>query len=335
MVKGFVFGKFLPFHKGHEAMIQFASTHCDLLTVLPCCSDKELVPAETRVNWIRDAFASNPKIEVKSFEYLESDFPNTSVSSEDVSKIWSDIFKKIFPDYTVLVSSEPYGDYVASYMGIKHILYDIDRMNIPISATAIRNDINSNWSFLPNAVKNYYRQKVVLLGTESTGKSTLTHKLADFFGCSFVNEIGREIISHSNSLNIDDLNRVVIEHAKCIDEVVNQGDPLIIIDTNIFTTMSYAKLFLTEDIDINLDTFRSHEADLYLLMTNEVDFIQDGTRLSESDRNRLDVSLRSILHDFNINFIEIGGDNWDKRFEDAKKHIERFILDSVRHRVAD
>ena len=33
MIKAFVFGKFLPFHKGHEAMINFALTKCDFLAV--------------------------------------------------------------------------------------------------------------------------------------------------------------------------------------------------------------------------------------------------------------------------------------------------------------
>jgi HTH-type transcriptional regulator, transcriptional repressor of NAD biosynthesis genes len=41
MIKAFVFGKFLPFHKGHQAMINFALTKCDYLSVLICCSDKE------------------------------------------------------------------------------------------------------------------------------------------------------------------------------------------------------------------------------------------------------------------------------------------------------
>jgi HTH-type transcriptional repressor of NAD biosynthesis genes len=52
MTKGFVFGKFLPFHKGHEAMIKFALTKCDFLTVLVCCSDKESIPDTFRKSWI-------------------------------------------------------------------------------------------------------------------------------------------------------------------------------------------------------------------------------------------------------------------------------------------
>ena len=66
MVKAFVFGKFLPFHKGHEAMINFALTRCDFLTVLVCCSDKENIPSKTRQKWIEKTFECQDKIEIKS-----------------------------------------------------------------------------------------------------------------------------------------------------------------------------------------------------------------------------------------------------------------------------
>jgi HTH-type transcriptional repressor of NAD biosynthesis genes len=56
MVKAFVFGKFLPFHKGHEAMINFALSKCDLLTVLVCCSDKENISDTVRSSWIEKTF---------------------------------------------------------------------------------------------------------------------------------------------------------------------------------------------------------------------------------------------------------------------------------------
>ena len=62
MIKAFLFGKFLPFHKGHEAMINFALTKCDFLTVLVCCSDKERIPDTLRKAWIEKAFEKEKNI---------------------------------------------------------------------------------------------------------------------------------------------------------------------------------------------------------------------------------------------------------------------------------
>jgi HTH-type transcriptional regulator, transcriptional repressor of NAD biosynthesis genes len=152
MKKAFVFGKFLPFHKGHEAMIRFALSKCDLLTVLVCCSDQENMPGILRKSWIEKTFEAQKNMEVKTFNYLESELPNTSETSKEVSEIWADIFKKQFPDYSLLITSEEYGNFVAAFMNIEHIAFDISKKLFPVSATAVRNDVFANWQFLPDSL---------------------------------------------------------------------------------------------------------------------------------------------------------------------------------------
>lgn len=324
MIKAFVFGKFLPFHKGHEAMINFALTKCDFLTVLICCSDKENTPATIRQKWIEKTFETHKNIEVKIFNYSESEFPNTSVSSLEVSKIWSEKFKTIFPDYDLVITSEEYGNYVASFMEIKHIAFDIRKQLFPISATAVRNDIFTNWKFLPNNVKPDFAIKVVVLGTESTGKTTLTERLAKHFNCISVKEAGRDLIDNSNSFEFDDLHLVASEHAKRIDTAVLEQSPLIIIDTDIHITKSYANFIFDKTLDVESKIYNSNKADLYIYLNNDVEYVQDGTRLSENDRNLLDISHRKILEQHNIDITEITGD-WERRFDKAVTIIKRTI----------
>lgn len=113
MVKAFVFGKFLPFHKGHEAMIRFALTKCGFLSVLVCCDEEENIPGEVRKDWIETTFADANNIEVKVLHYDNRLLPNTSQTSTSVSELWSFEFKKHFPDYNLVITSEPYGELVA------------------------------------------------------------------------------------------------------------------------------------------------------------------------------------------------------------------------------
>ncbi len=324
MVKAFVFGKFLPFHKGHEAMINFALTKCDFLTVLVCCSDKENIPATTRQKWIEKTFETESKIEIKSYNYLESELPNSSESSQEISKIWSAKFKAFFPNYDLVITSEEYGSYVASFMNIKHIPFDIPRQLFPVSATAVRKDIFTNWKFLPNSVKPYFAIKVVVLGTESTGKTTLTERLAKHFNCSSVKEAGRDLIANSNSFEFDDLYLVASEHAKRIDKAVLDQSPLIIIDTDIHITKSYANFTFDKTLDVESKIYNSNKADLYLYLNNDVEYVQDGTRLSESERNLLDISHKQILQQHKIDITEITGD-WEQRFEKAVTTIKQLI----------
>jgi len=325
MDKAFVFGKFLPFHKGHEAMIRFALTKCNFLTVLVCCSDKESIPGQVRKAWIEKTFENQNHIEVRIFNYSESEFPNTSVTSKDVSEIWADIFKKQFPDYSLLITSEPYGVIVAEFMNIQHVVFDLDRKLYPVSATSIRSDVFRNWKYLPDSVKFDFVFKVVILGTESTGKTTLTQKLSTHYKCSYVFEAAREIIANSNSFSLDDLHLVAKEHSKRIDQAVIGESPLVIIDTDIHTTKSYSNFTFDKELEVSDDIYNSNKADLYLYLNNDIEYLQDGTRLNETVRNLLDVSHRQVLTAHNINIIEING-NWQERFEKAVEQIDILIF---------
>ncbi len=333
MIKAFVFGKFLPFHKGHQAMIDFALSKCDFLTVLVCCSNKESVSCNIRKQWIKETFPDERKIEIRVFNYNERELPNTSASSKQVSKVWAEMFMKILPGYSLLITSEKYGDYVAEFMGIRHQLFDIQREKQPVSATALQKDLFTNWKYLPKSVKPYFAIKAVLLGTESTGKTTLTEKLSKHFNCSKVLEAGRDLIEDSNTFSMDDLYLVAKEHAKRIDNAVVGNSPLVIIDTDIYITKSYCHFMFNKELAVDKTILKSNKAHLYLYLNNDVEFVQDRTRLSESDRNLLDASHRRTLKDNKIEIVEISG-NWEERFEKAATAVNQLIktLNGISHK---
>lgn len=313
MLRAFVFGKFLPFHKGHEAMMRFALEHCDRLSVLICCSDRENIPCDVRKLWISETFAGEKRLEVDVFSYSEADFPNTSVSSREVSAQWSALFKAKYPEHRLLVTSEPYGAYVAEYMGIKHLPFDPERRLIPVSATKIRHAPRAYWRLLPDAVKPWYAQKVAILGTESTGKSTLARNLAAHFSCACAHELARDLIADSKNISLEDLQRVAEAHA---ENIRKQTAPLIILDTDCYITASYARHFFGENLQLSPAVKAMNKSDLYLYLCADAPYVQDGTRLDEAERNALDKSHRETLQAAGIAFVEISG-NWEERFRKA------------------
>jgi HTH-type transcriptional regulator, transcriptional repressor of NAD biosynthesis genes len=324
MTKAFVFGKFLPFHDGHRAMIGFALEQCDLLTVLVCCSDRETIPCSVRKAWIEAVFLNNDKIKVDTYFYREAELPNTSESSESVSKIWAAVFKNLLPDRQLLVTSEPYGDYVAGFMNIRHRLFDLERRFAPVSAAKIRENLWAYWHFLPAPVKPWFCIKVALLGTESTGKTTLARQLARHFGCELVLEAGRDCIPDSKQVEFDDLQRVATEHATRIEALSFADSPLAILDTDIHITKSYCEFIFNKKLDVNENIMNINRADLYLYLNNDVPHVQDGTRLDAPARDLLDASHRSVLAAHDIDFVEIRG-SWRQRFEQAVFHIRETI----------
>lgn len=325
MTRSFTFGKYYPFHKGHEELIRFALGESDEVIVVICVSKSETISGEIRAEWIKKSFPNATRLIIKVFDYSEDDLPNTSESSETVSKIWSDQFSKILPKVDRVVTSEKYGDFVAQFMGIKHLPYNPNRTITPISSTNIRTDLSSNWTFLPEGVKSYFLKKVVIVGTESTGKSTLCELLAEHYRCDYVPEVARSINEHSNECTMDDLKHIASAHAQAIHQSsLSSQKPLLIIDTDIYITKSYANFLFHQDLTVPQHIIEANKADLYIFLNNDCSHIQDGTRLTKEDRDRLHLSHIKTLEKNNISYIRISGD-WESRFQKAVEHIDQLL----------
>lgn len=326
MKKGFVFGKFYPFHNGHKAMIEFALTK-GAVTVLVCAEKFELIDGQTRARWISDTFSNQGlNIDVQLFEYDDREFPSTSEASQDISKKWSEVFLEKFPDYDFFVTSEAYGKYVAEASGFEHIMFDEARAGVNVSATEIRENIYGNWHHLPKAVRYHFMLKVVILGTESTGKTELVNSLADLKKCNRVHEAGREMVEGSKNFHLDDLYQILWNQPVRITEAKRNTDSyLIIIDTDYNITQSYAKYVFDHDLKVGDWVKNASKADLYLYLRNNVPFIQDGTRFDVEDRNRLDKCHRYILHQNGIEYEEIESDKYWMRELEATMAIEAMV----------
>ncbi len=159
MVTGLVLGKFYPLHLGHVGLIEFAQSQCDELIVLVCASDKEDIPGSIRLEWLKETFKSTDKVKPVLLDYSENELPNTSVSSKKVSLIWSLKIKSILVKIDIIFSSEAYGEYLAEFLGCRHIMFDPDRTIYNISATEIRADVYKHWNYLPNSTKSYFTKK--------------------------------------------------------------------------------------------------------------------------------------------------------------------------------
>jgi HTH-type transcriptional repressor of NAD biosynthesis genes len=170
----------------------------------------------------------------------------------------------------------------------------------------------ANWHYLPDAVKRHFQKKVVLQGTESTGKSSLAIYLADFFNGALVTEAGRDLITDSGQFKEADLYATAKEHARRIEKMAHTLAPVIFIDTDVYTTQSYAKFRFGKYLDIDGWIYDQNHADLQLYLAADVPFVQDGTRMPEASRNDLDLCHRKTLKEFGIGYVELSG-GFDER----------------------
>ena len=320
--RGLIILKALPFHMGHVALINFAKDYSNdiEICVLLCTHKDESIDGIIRFNWINDYFKDEKRITPIHFEYNKRKLPATSVSSRKTSYLWSMAIKEQFGDFTHVFSSEPYGEFVAEYLNAKSVTFDIDRKNVQISATLIRKNPYLSWDFLPQQVRDYYFKKVTILGTESTGKSTLTQDLVNHFKCDSVSEVGREIVEQSDNCTFKDLELISRKHAENILSKEINKNKLLIIDSNIYITKSYADFLFKKDLNVSTDILKANQSDIYLYLNNDVPFVQDGTRLSEEDRNNLNKSHLKQLKKAGIKYHLISG-NWEERFNKAVEII--------------
>lgn len=305
--KAFVFGKFLPFHAGHRAMIDFALANSAQLVVLVCCEKNEPVPCSKRLSWIKRTYTSNPKIEVRAVYYCDSELPATSQTSEAVSELWAQEFLKLVPDCSLLVTSEPYGELTAAAMQIQHLPFNPERSQVPVSATAICENVFEHWHFVPPAVRPDLAFKVALYGTESTGKSTLAVQLAQHFNGALVAEAGRELIPDSRHFTLADLQTVAAEQTARIKQAATGDSPVVICDTTAFITASYARFAFGEELQLTPDMRDHNQAALNLYLPATATYVQDGTRLPEDQRNQLDRIHRETLANAGLDVVELRG----------------------------
>lgn len=324
MKKGLVFGKFMPLHKGHLSLIEFAANQCDILYVVFCYTGKEEIDGIIRKQWLYPALEKYENVILVSFGYDENELPNTSQYSPQASQLWAEAFKKLIPDVDTVFTSEEYGEHVASNMGIDHVSFDRPRLLNPISGTEIRKDPFTHWNFIAEQARPYFVWKIAILGSESTGKSTLAEKLAAHYDTAFVSEAGREVVEKTEECSFDDLVQISELHARKISEQIIKANKLLFIDTDINITTSYASFLFNKTLIIPSWIEKLNKSDLYLFLEPDCPFIQDGTRINEEQRNHLSLSHKRILNENGIKYFSIKGD-WKQRFEKACEIIEREI----------
>lgn len=144
---GFTIGKFAPFHKGHEFLINTAIKQTDEFYVVVYDTPDLNIDIETKLKWIKNKFP-NVKI-IKAYNSPKKyGLDNESVKIQ--MEYLSNLIKNI--PVTCFFSSEEYGKYVAEYLNIENVVVDIDRKSVPICASKIRENLEENKEFLNDIV---------------------------------------------------------------------------------------------------------------------------------------------------------------------------------------
>lgn len=144
---GFTIGKFAPLHKGHQFLVETALKEMDEVYVVIYDTDIINISVKQRAQWIKKLY---PKVKII---YAYNSPKKYGLDKESV-KIQMDYLSNLIKGIPVthFYSSELYGEKVANYLNIENRLVDLERKNIPISATLIRNDYIKERKYIENFI---------------------------------------------------------------------------------------------------------------------------------------------------------------------------------------
>jgi HTH-type transcriptional repressor of NAD biosynthesis genes len=322
MRRGLVIGKFMPVHAGHLALIRFAAERCDELIVSMSYTPNDPIPPTLRFGWLQALCQDNPKIKPAM---VADDFDNESLALPKRTKIWSKFIRKTYPPIDVVFSSEAYGEPFAINLGAAYIPYDPPRTQVPVSATAIRQNPFRYWEYIPPIVRPYFVKKICLYGPESTGKSTLTQRLAAHYQTEFVPEVAREIIT-SNDFTVDDIIRIgYAQHAR-IEQKLQTANKLLFCDTDIITTQLYSKHYLDVVPEILYDLERQVSYEQYFLLDIDVPWVADGLRDLVHAREQMFALFRQALEQRKIRYKLVRG-TYAWREATIRQEIDRLLAE--------
>jgi HTH-type transcriptional regulator, transcriptional repressor of NAD biosynthesis genes len=321
-VRGLVLGKFLPYHAGHAHLITTARAQVDELVVLVCSLERESIPGTRRFGWVRDSHTDCRIV------HVAEEVPQAPEDDAEFWPIWTDLIARHAGAIDVVFTSEDYGDELARRIGARHVSVDRSRLTVPVSGSAVRAAPLRYWEFIPAAVRPYYVLRVALLGTESTGKTTLAAHLARRFETEMVAEYGRPYCDTrpAMSLVLSDFEAIAWGQVTWEEDGAAKANRVLICDTELHTTATWSDLVVGARPACLTAAARARHYDLVLLLDDDVPWVGDGTRVLQQRRVEHTRRLREELDSAGRRYVMLSG-GFEQRERDAERLVAALLTE--------
>jgi NadR type nicotinamide-nucleotide adenylyltransferase len=310
---GLVVGKFWPPHRGHQLLLATAAAQvAELLVLVYAHPDDPAHPAPARAAWLRelyrgDEFAQGPRIGATPLRIIAltaaaDGLPPDAADDHTHREFVRQWLARHGYAIDLVFSSEAYGPGFAAHLGAAHVSVDAARRQVPISGTQLRRELAAAATAPPlpaaaflhpfvaaqyGAVAPAAVPRLVLLGAESSGKTTLATALAEALGTVWVPEYGRILHEQKHgALNYEDLLYIGRRQLELEDEAAPQAQSWLICDTSAATTALYSYYYFHRcdpALQALASVCRLRYAHTFVCMPT-VPFEQDGWRGPEALR---------------------------------------------------
>jgi HTH-type transcriptional regulator, transcriptional repressor of NAD biosynthesis genes len=320
MKLGLIIGRFDPPHQGHSVVLDVALGHVERLLVFVRQCEGESVPAALRIKWLQEIY---PQVD---FMLVVDDPAIKPDDLEAQARRAHGYLGELVPD--VLFSSEAYDPIIARMLGAKSYSVDRDCHWVPINSTMVRRNPLDYLQYLAPVVRAHYVKRVCVVGSESTGKTTLCKKLAATFDTNWVSEYGRDysLVKRSRGdlgrWTTDEFFHIGREQRRWEDEAARRANKVLFCDTDEFATEIWLELYMSKKPESW--PLPPSKIDLYLLPYPDVPFVSDGIRDAEHRRFWMFERFQEELTKRGRPFIILEGE-FEEREAQAGTAVERLL----------
>ena len=191
-------------------------------------------------------------------------------------------------------------------------------------------------------------KKIVVIGPESTGKSTLCALLAQHFSTIWCPEFARKfLLQHGTDYTFETLETIgngqlaledrfmydvrctMLDVKKNISNIVHRTSHIshLFIDTDMYVMKVWCEYVFGRCHQFILDEIVSRKYDLYLLCNTDLPWIKDELREYPDEKIRLELFhiYKDILINQNVPWIEVKG-GYEARFRTAVEAVNHYLL---------
>jgi NadR type nicotinamide-nucleotide adenylyltransferase len=296
----------------------------DEVTVIVCDHADQTIQGVLRASWLREIHPTARVIVVPD-----------NVPADD-SKAWADYTLQVLgyhPD--VVFTSEAYGEAYAHHLNARHVSVDPHRALNPISGSMIRSDPFGHWEFLEPCVRAYFAARIVVIGAESTGTTTMARALAEHFCTAWVPEFGRsywegKLTGGDSAWTTDEFTFIATQQNRFEDQLARVCNKLLICDTDSFATSIWHERYMESSSDEVDALSRGRAYALYLLTDIDAPFTQDGTRDGAHIREHMHMRFEEELQRRGKPYVLLTGDH-RTRLLAAIEACDRVITSTASH----
>jgi NadR type nicotinamide-nucleotide adenylyltransferase len=179
-------------------------------------------------------------------------------------------------------------------------------------------------------------KKIVVIGPESTGKSTLCGYLADYYNTLWCPEFAREyLLENGTAYTIDDLITIakgqldaVQKYTRALQSQIDQTGIVkpLIVDTDMYVMKVWAEYVFGTCPTFILNEINKQDYDLYLLCKPDIPWVKDELREypDEKPRQELFQIYKDILINQQTPWVEISG-GFETRNQKAVAAIDALL----------